>query len=228
LWYSFSSGRADHLQHDLIRVPALNRGNAMHRLRTLRTCIPVLAAGLALGITSCASAKAGSGPLQALAAGGQPEFAVAWGLEVPGQSADMTAFVVNSAHDPVTLVSAGLIPIPDQPTGHLRHAAVGIHHDGVAASDGWPPGIPVGPFSGARLPHGQSNIIFGFEGPDIGRNYMTAGVKITYRYHGQLYTTQAWSAAVACVTGDLHNANLSACKRASQVARRATEKLAGI
>lgn len=149
---------------------------------------------------------------------------------MPGQPAEMTAYLVNSApgQDPVTLVSASLIPISGHPTGRLVGLAVARDHDGVAAARGWPPrGVPFRAFPGALLPRGQSNIIFGFEGAQAGRDYMTAGLKIAYRYHGQLYTVLSWSSAVTCVTPD-RNASMSACERASEVAKRATEQMAGV
>jgi hypothetical protein len=185
-----------------------------------------MAAGLILAaMTGCGLFGSHGGPLQTLTDGGQANFSVGGGLDSPGQSADFTAFVFNHVHRPVTLVSAKLIPIPGHPAGQLIHEAVALHHDGIAAADGWPPGIPIAPFKGARLPYGQSNIIFGFEGTRVGRNYMAAGLRITYRYHGKLYTTSAWSAAVACVTRDL-NESMAPCKHAAQTANQATQKIA--
>ena len=67
----------------------------------------------------------------------------------------------------------------------------------------WPgfpvPKTPTRPFLGARLSHGITSIIFGFAGNRIGGFYMTAGLHITCRYHGQLYAIDAWSASTNCV-----------------------------
>jgi hypothetical protein len=197
----------------------------MSRRGIMSQWVIVLAIALALGgLSACGFTSAG--PLQTLSEGGQPEFAVAFGYVDPGQTADMTAYVFNSASEPVTVLSAALIPIMGQAPGHLRHTGIGLHHDATSISRGWPPDVPSGPLIGARLPHGQSNIIFGFEGSDSGRDYMVAGVTITYRYRGRVYTTPALSAAVACVTTN-QDAGLSPCHRASLIAQRATEKLAG-
>jgi hypothetical protein len=192
------------------------------RRRIISTCIPALGVALSV-ITACGSISPG-GPLWTVTEGGLPNFGVGWTILAPGQPADMTAFVINSAQDPVTLVSASLIPIGGHPTGRLIDLAVARDHGGIAGH-GWPPGIPFRPFRGARLPHGQSNIIFGFEGPDAGRDYLTAGVKIRYRYHGQPYTMLAWSSATACVTRD-KNASQRPCEQVSSIARLATERLA--
>jgi hypothetical protein len=198
----------------------------LHRSRIRAICVPVMAAWLILvAMTGCGLLGSHSGPLQTLTDGGQPSFGVGWGLDRPGQSADFTAFVFNHSHEPVTLVSATLIPIPGHPAGQLVHEAVALHHDGVAAAGGWPPGVPTTSFKGARLPYGQSNIIFGFRGARAGHDYMAAGLRITYRYHGKLYTTPAWSAAVACVTRDL-NESMTPCKRTAQAANQATQKIA--
>jgi len=150
---------------------------------------------------------------------------------VPGQIADFAAYVVNSGPGPVTLISASLVPIAGHPAGPLVRLALGAHHDGVAAERGWPPGIPIIGFKGARLPKGQSNIIFGFKVPDLGRTYMAAGIRITYRYQGQTYTVTAWSAATACVVSASvfrgGTGALARCKRQSQIAKNATQQLAG-
>ncbi|GEM_PF-2341504 len=70
--------------------------------------------------------------------------------------------------------------------------------------------------------HGESSVIFGFAGTRAGEDYMTAGLRIIYRYHGQLYTVLAWSAAVACVSSNCRTGNLAASGRAEDVVRHAT------
>src|ERR1022692_645522 len=172
---------------------------------TCRSNVSKFASGLAvafvlLTVAACGSGKAG-GPLRTVTAGAQPGFAVESGLTSPDLSVDATAYVVNSAPDPVTLVSASLIPVP---------------------------GLSAGPFRGARVRHGESSVIFGFAGTRPGVNYMTAGLRTVYRYHGRLYTMIAWSAAAACVSPDWRTGDLAACGRAEDVVRRATEHLAGV
>jgi hypothetical protein len=158
---------------------------------------------------------------------GQPNFAVIWSLAHPGQSDAMTAFVVNDGPGSVTLVSASLIPISGHPAGRLIHLA--ISRDGAAGARGWPPpGTPITPFTGAQIPVGQSNIIFGVEGPVAGRAYLTAGLNVVYRYWGRLYTTTAWSASTDCVENVFTNTEDTRCDDLSEIARHATEKLAGL
>jgi len=142
-----------------------------------------------------------AGPLETLTQGGQPTVDGA-GLEIhPGDSADFTAFVVNRLHTPLTLISASVVPVTGaRPTGQLVHLGI-INGNGIAgALNGWPvPGTPTRQFAGARIGHGQSNIVFGVTGRVVGTNYTVAGLKIRYRYRGQVYSVVAWSAAVACV-----------------------------
>src|ERR1022692_3785325 len=180
-----------------------------------------------LTVAACGSGKAG-GPLRTVTAGAQPGFAVESGLTSPDLSVDATAYVVNSAPDPVTLVSASLIPIPGHQAGRLVLLRFSADGDG-GGGRGWPvPGLSAGPFRGARVRHGESSVIFGFAGTRPGVNYMTAGLRTVYRYHGRLYTGIAWSAAAACVSPDWRTGDLAACGRAEDVVRRATEHLAGV
>ena len=167
-------------------------------------------------------------PLGNQALWGQPDFTDEGIGTFQGQSADSAAYLVNSAQDSVTLLSASLIPIKGHRTGRLVLLQVSVNGN-VVAGRGWPvPGIVTRPFRAARLPHGDTTIIFGFAGDRAGVNYMTAGLRIVYRYHGQLYTILAWSAAAACVSVNWRTGNLAACGRAQQVVRRATEHLAGV
>jgi hypothetical protein len=189
------------------------------------------ASALAVALVLLAPAGCGSGqsggPLGNVTQGGQPNFAVSGGTTSPGQSNDATVYLVNSAQDPVTLVSASLIPIKGHPAGRLVLLKVSAKGQGVSAR-GWPiPSISARPFRRARLHHGESAIIFGFAGTRAGQDYMTAGLRVVYRYHGQLYTVLAWSASVACVSSNWRTGDVTACNREGDVVRRATEQLAG-
>src|SRR2546421_320735 len=83
-----------------------------------------------------------------------------------------------------------------RPTGRLLHAAVSLTPNMVAADAGWPvPQFPARNLAGARIGHGQSNIVFGITSRVPGINYSVAGLKIRYRYRGQVYSVIAWSAA---------------------------------
>lgn len=198
----------------------------MTRITSGGTLAAILAAVIALSAITGCGLTGSAGPLQNLTTGGQPQFTIAWAAYIPGQTADFAAYVVNSGSGPVTLISASLVPIVGHPAGHLTRLAVGARHDTVAAERGWPPGIPIIPFRSARLPKGQSNIIFGFTVPDVGRTYMAAGITITYRYRGQTYTVTAWSAATACVVSEFTNAGGADCARQSEIAKNATQRLA--
>jgi hypothetical protein len=149
-------------------------------------------------LAGCAS---GDGPLQTLTLGGQPTVD-GGSLEVlPGMPADFTAYVFNPLRTPVTLLSAALVPVTGiRPAGQLVHVAVATTNGIIAAGSGWPPSrFPIRKLAGARLGHGQANIVFAMIGRVPGTNYSAAGLRIRYRYQGQVYSVIAWSAAVACV-----------------------------
>jgi hypothetical protein len=195
----------------------------------VRVAALVAAAVVVYQVSGCGTSGS-AGPLQNLQSAGGPQFAIAYGLYHPGQSADFAAFVVNTGSGPVTLMSASLVPIPGHPAGRLVHLGVAVGHNAVAFARGWPPGIPVTKFRGASLRPGQSNIIFGFNALDLGRTYMAAGIRITYRFDDQIGTVTAWSAATACVISAhadsaLANSRLADCRRLSEVAQKATERL---
>jgi len=167
--------------------------------RMWRAWAVVLALSIAPGgLASCSSV--GSGPLRALSAGGQPTVDGA-SVEVhPGWPADFTAFVFNPLRSPVTLLAASVVPIPGSgPTGRLIHVGISTTNGMVGSDDGWPPHVPTRELAGAQIGRGQSNIIFGIVGYQVGRNYSVAGLRVRYRYQGQTYYVFAPSAAVACV-----------------------------
>jgi hypothetical protein len=154
------------------------------------------------GSLAACSSSAAAGPLQALTFAGQPTVTGA-SLEVhPGVPAVFTAFVVNPLKTPVTLLSAAVVPVTGiRPTGRLVHVAIATTVNMIAADSGWPPRrFPIRKLPGARIGHGQANIIFAVVGHVSGTNYSAAGLKVRYRYHGQVYSVIAWTAAVACVT----------------------------
>lgn len=151
-------------------------------------------------LAACSTETAG--PLRTLSVGGQPIVDGA-SVEIrPGWSADFTAFVVNPLKSPVTLMSASVVPVTGAaPTGHLLHVGISTTDGLAAALTGWPiTQLPTRPLTGARIGHGKANIIFGITGSVNGRNYYAAGLRIRYRYDGQVYAVTAWSATVACVT----------------------------
>jgi hypothetical protein len=162
--------------------------------------ILLIVPGLLAGCSS-SDASNGVGPLRALSFGGQPTVDGASISIHPGVSADFTAFVVNPLTSRVTLISASVVPVPgNRPAGQLVHLGVSMGNGFAAALDGWPlTHLDTRQLTGARIGHGQSNIIFGITGHIPGKDYSVAGLKIRYRYHGHVYFVVAWSAAVACV-----------------------------
>jgi hypothetical protein len=104
----------------------------------------------------------GAGPLSALSRQGQPVIDSSGTPVKPGQEQDATAFVFNSAHDPVTLLSASMVPVRHQPAAKLAHAAVYRNHgyDAGGASS-WPPqDSRIRPLHGTAIEHGQAGILF--------------------------------------------------------------------
>jgi hypothetical protein len=149
-------------------------------------------------------------------------------LEIhPGESADFTAFVFNPLSTPVTLISASVVPVTGiRPTGRLLHVAVSLTHNMVAADAGWPvPRFPARNLAGARIGHGQSNIVFGITGRVPCINYSVAGLNIRYHYRGQVYSVIAWSAAVARVTNAI--TRHPACPDITDQTQAKVKKMAG-
>lgn len=170
-------------------------------LRSATTTVLALACAIAVAgslISGCVTVPAG--PLQTLTEQGQPVVGAGGVPVAPGQPVDGTALVVNTSRQPVTLVSASVVPVPGYRAGLLVHLGVDASVDIVTPGINWPPGVPVTRFSGAKLPAGESRIIFGFTGNQAGRNYAAAGIRITYTYQGRDLTVTAWSGIMACVT----------------------------
>jgi len=158
-------------------------------------CSTVIAGGV---LSGCGGDAAG--PVQTLSAQGQPVVEVAGNGVSPGQPADATAYVVNHGSQPVTLVSASAVQVRGYRAGALADIGIAKTSAVVEGGYGWPPqSTPVRRFAGAELPRGKSFIVFGISGPDAGANYAAAGVRISYRYHGQMYSVIAWSGIMACV-----------------------------
>jgi hypothetical protein len=172
------------------------------------------------------------GPLRGEMLGGQPDFSVEGGMTSPGQVTDFGIWVFNTAHDPLTLVSASLIPVRGHPTARLAVLKVDLRSGGLIVG-GRGSGVPTAPFRGARLHRGRNEILFGVAGDRIGGFYMVAGLYVTYRYHGQLYTMNAWSATTLCVVGNRQGASWTdaagrRCTQAENIDQHATEQMAGV
>ncbi len=179
-------------------------------LRSAAASVVIVTACAAAGsvLAGCSST---AGPLQSFTAKGQPIVTDASLAVLPGQAEDATTYVVNSSHEPVTLVSASLTPAPGYRAPKLSHVAVDttLHVIGVAAN--WPPSVPVRAFTGAKLPYGESRITFAISGQRVGVNYGTAGLKIIYSYRGKNYSVVAWSAVLTCVTTRKNVGNPAEC-----------------
>jgi hypothetical protein len=161
----------------------------------------------------------GAGPLRTLTSGGQPLVNEAGGRARPGRNITATAYVFNSSHDPVTLLSATAVPVPGQRAGHLAHVAVDTSKDVIGSGRGWPPGVPVRPLPGSRQGYGQTGIVFGITGSGPGF-WVVAGLRLTYRWHGRVYSVIAWSVNDACI-------GIRDCDRRGRLAQLRTQKLAG-
>lgn len=194
-------------------------------VRAARFAAPAGGCVLLVVLAGCGSA----GPLQALSSGGQPTVGGASVDVAPGRSADFTAFIVNPLNVPIRLVSARLVRIPGHlPAGELLHVGISTTLGMAGAATGWPiPGLPTRPLPGALVGHGQSDIIFGITGPEPGRNYYAAGLRIGYQYQGATYYVTAWSAAVACVTTRPPARTFDPCPHAAERAQAMVEHMAG-
>jgi hypothetical protein len=180
----------------------------------LGAAVAILIAVVAVMLASRDQAST-AGPLQSPTAGGQ-QLVDDGGLPVsPGQSADVTAYVINTARRPVTLVSVSVIAVPGFARADLAHTALASTLGVVGIGSGWPPDVPIKPFAGAVLQHGQTRIVFGITGSRIGDDYAAAGLRVSYKYQGQTFSVTAWAGVLACVTKpNLFIPSRAACGRA--------------
>lgn len=194
--------------------------------------------GLVAMMTVAVSAGCGSapsaGPLQTLSSGGQPYLAMTSSDVVPEQSADAEAYVVNSAPDPVQITAVSAVPVPGEPAGRLVHVGLQSTGASLAGGEGWPPPVPVKQAIGAELSHGQTGIVFGITGQVSGRSYAVAGLRVEYKYRGQLYSTLAWAGEAACVATSWKSnasgwtAHVASCQAFTRKVNAILEKMAGI
>jgi hypothetical protein len=192
--------------------------------------LPVLVASI-LSATGCSpgASSGGDGPLGTLMQAGKPDFFVVSLGVTPGQPADGEAFVVNSANAPVTITAVSAIDVPGAAAAHLADLAIQAGTHPVGAQRGWPPQIEVQlkPAIGARLPHGQSGIIYGVTGQVIGRDYAIAGVRISYTFDGRPYTAIAWGGDLACVVASL-DSSTATCNAFYNTVNAAIENMSGL
>jgi hypothetical protein len=169
------------------------------------TCRRIRKRPIALVAMMALASGAGCGstadPLQGATVQGLPVLAMATSLVRADQSSDAEAYVFNSAEGPVQITGVTAVPVTDEPEGRLVHVGLQSTGASVAAGHGWPPDVPVKPAIGAEIPHGLTGIIFGMAGSVADHNYAVAGLRIEYEYHGQAFTTIAWSGDAACVYG---------------------------
>jgi hypothetical protein len=179
-------------------------------------CAATLAA---LAVAAWLGLRPQPGPLQALTSGGLPVVDAATSSGQAGQDFTATAFLFSSSDDRVVLISAVLVPVPGQRPPTLAHVAID-HSAGIVGADlGWPPkGLPLSPLPGARIGHGQTNIVFGVTGPGPGF-WPAAGLRITYLWQARIHTVIAWSVNAACI-------RTRGCDRLLDEAQARTEKLA--
>ncbi len=82
--------------------------------------LTALAVVLLLSLVAGCGSMGSDGPVKNLTEGGQPQFGGAWTAANAGQPGDFTAFVVNTARAPLSVVSASLIPIGGHPNRPAR------------------------------------------------------------------------------------------------------------
>jgi hypothetical protein len=187
------------------RTPHVQAQPCWQLPRAVRSLISRRAAALAaIGLVACGGVIYGcssdsAGPLASVMAQGQP-YLVEGGIPVaPGQDSQTTAYIQNRGKGVATLLSATVVPLPGWAVGQLANIGVGTTLDSVAAGQGWPPSVPVKAFDGAKIPPGESRIIFGITGTTPGKNYVAAGIRIRYQYAGHDYSFMAWAGVIGCV-----------------------------
>jgi hypothetical protein len=193
-------------------------------MRPFKKITAAVAAGAFFLLAGCSGQ---SGPLRSLTEDGQLVIDGGGSLVTPGESADTTAYVVNSGTSPVTLESVSVVAVKGYPIGHLTHVAVIVGKDTIGGARGWPPAVPTRPFKGAVIGPGRTNIVVGVNGPVAGRTYMAAGLKIVYRSQGSASSMIAWVVISACVVDDVKRSSPASCSRANQRAITKVKQQAG-
>ncbi|HLX47236.1 MAG TPA: hypothetical protein VKS82_02780 [Streptosporangiaceae bacterium] len=139
----------------------------------------------------------------------------------PGLVADFPMQVQNTGSVPVTLESIALVPLPGYPTPRLVHAGVlPEHNDLLTSARGWPiwkgnspsrtwrllplRGYTVLPWktrSSSLRRYGPmpDMIEYGVLGSRLNTDYWVAGLRVTYRLGGNIYTQTLYDGGADCV-----------------------------
>gem|GEM_PF-2228630 len=139
----------------------------------------------------------------------------------PGLVADFPMQVQNTGSVPVTLESIALVPLPGYPTPRLVHAGVlPKHNDLLTSARGWPiwkgnspsrtwrllplRGYTVLPWktrSSSLRRYGPmpDMIEYGVLGSRLNTDYWVAGLRVTYRLGGNIYTQTLYDGGADCV-----------------------------
>jgi hypothetical protein len=152
-------------------------------------------------------------------------------LITPGQPAIVTAWLTSSTTVPVTFLSASLLPVHGFPTGKLTHVALATNHNAVEGETVWPlppgDGVTLRPLAGAQIRRrGVIGIVFAIRGTVVGQAYTAGGLRVRYRYQGQVYSTVAWLVAQACVVSHLGKKTPPWCTKADDRATKEVQKQA--
>jgi hypothetical protein len=135
-----------------------------------------------------------------------------WSIRsVPNGVTDFSALVVNDSRSPITALRAQAIPADNFPTPRFVGAAIGT--PAVAYSGrGWPVRDAPSQLLPATVPPGRTWLYFSVTGSTLGVDYMTLGVRLTYKQRGHLYSVNVWGPSVTCVRAQ-QNADDARCAR---------------
>jgi hypothetical protein len=183
------------------------RGSHRFSRRTIALTVAALVVAVIAAVVVGWAPWSGSavGPLQTSSVDGQPTLGMTSDAVLRGTCVDAEAYVTSTASDAVTLVGVSAVLLPGESLGRVACAGVATTGRGVAGAGGWPvPGVPVGKVAGARLPPGDSGIVFGITGPAKDRYYAVAGILVTYEYHGWLYSARGSGALSGPTSSSRH------------------------
>lgn len=191
----------------------------------------LLAAATALVVAALAGCSSQSaGPLGPDYFNGQVDIVYMSIVVKPGQFGDSAAGFTSTVNRQARITGLSLVPVPGEPLPRLRHAVLTLV-GGTAR--GWPINEPVirkdgVPAIGALAPRSRSENIYFAATANTPGDYATAGVKITYRYHGATYSTIAWDAFALCVARDPGTKAVNQCYKFLTTVNNKVEKMAGL
>jgi hypothetical protein len=144
-----------------------------------------------------------------------------------GAVGDFSALIKNPSNSSVQLLSASLISMPKQQLPRLVGVAIATSPSYDEPGRGWPNlDVPHRPFPGVLNP-GQTWLIWGATGNQVGADYSALGLRVTYRAGGQDHEVSVWGPGAVCVRPPTQHTSDRRCEQDGSLALKAAETQSG-